>query len=496
MLIVFDMDNTLVDVEIIDEIAKAAGVGEEVAAITRKAMQGEIDFKTALIERVQLLKNLPEKDVIKIADSIPIMKGADRLIKEAKSMGYKTAMISGSFMIFAKKVGDKLGIDHVVANELVIKDGVVAGEVTGPLMKQDSKEFVLTEIVKSEGLELKDCVVVGDGANDIHMFKNAGLSIAFGQNQALSDIADVVITQKDQELIIPLLPKPRQDMLEELQEKKEKLKIESERLKEKRNNLNQNASKLSMKRDELNQKARELVTAAQASKKERDEYNEKVSEYKAKRDELNEKANKVYARLDKLRKKSNAKGSSIDELRREIDKLEFKQQTEVISTNKERQLVDRISSLQERYLKKKVQLEQDIELKALLENAQTLWNQASEYHESVTEYANLAQERHEKMIAAFREVDHMRTDADTTHKEFVNTQENADEIHGEFIKTQKEIRDFDKLIMSLKRKSRKDKEDKKRSDTRKKAEEIYDQFKKGEKLDTEDLLLLQRSKLL
>ena len=487
------MDNTLVDVEIIDELAKAAGVGEEVAAITKKAMRGEIDFGTALIERVQLLKNLPEKDVIKIADSIPIMKGAERLIKEAKSMGYKTAMISGSFMVFAQKVGEQLGLDHVFANELVIKEGFVTGEVTGPLMKQDSKEFVLAEIVKSEGLELKDCVVVGDGANDLHMFKNTGLSIAFGQNPVLRDIADVVITQKNQEIIIPILPKPRQNMLEELQEKKEKLKSESERLKENRNKINQNASKLSMKRDELNQKARELVIAAQAYKKERDEYNESVGEHKAKRDKLNEKANKVYARLDKLRKKSNAKGSSIDELRREIYNLEFKQQTEVLSTNKERQLVERISSLQEKYLKKKVQLEQDIELKALLEEAQTLWNKASEYHERVTEYANLAQEQHEKMIGAFREVDQIRTEADTMHKEFVNAQETADEMHNGFIKTQKEIRDFDKLIVSLKRKSRKDKEDKQRRDTRKKAEEIYDQFKKGEKLDTEDLLLLQRS---
>ncbi len=496
MLIVFDMDNTLVDVEIIDELAKAAGVGEEVSAITKKAMQGEIDFGTSLIERVKLLKNLPEKEVIKIADSIPIMKGAERLIKEAKSRGYKTAMISGSFMIFAEMVGEKLGIDHVVANKLIIKDGVLTGEVTGPLMKQDSKESVLAEIAKSEGLELRDCVAVGDGANDLYMFKNAGLSIAFGQNPVLSDIADVVITQKDQELIIPVLPKPRQDMLEDLQEKNEKLKIESERFKEKRNKLNQKASKLSIKRDELNQKARELVNSAQAHKKERDKYNEKVSEYKAKRDELNEKANKVYARLDKLRKKSNAKGSSIDELRREIDKLEFRQQTEVLSIDKERQLVDRISSLQEKYLKKKVQLEQDTELKALLEKAQTLWSQASEYHERVTEYANSAQEKHEKMIAAFREVDQIRTDADNVHKEFINTQESADEIHSKFIKTQKEIRDFDKLIVSLKRKSRKDKEDKKRRDTRKKAEEIYDQFKKGEKLSTEDLLLLQRSKLL
>ncbi|MDI6858951.1 MAG: phosphoserine phosphatase SerB [Methanocellales archaeon] len=496
MLIVFDMDNTLVDAEIIDELAKAAGVGGEVAAITRKAMQGEIDFGTALRDRVRLLKNLPETDVIKIAESAPIMRGAEQLIKEAKSMGYRTAMISGSFMVVAQKVGEKLGLDRVVANELVIENGVVTGEVTGPLMERNSKELVLAEIVKSEGLEAKDCVVVGDGANDLHMFKDAGLSIAFSPNPVLRDIADVVITQKNLATIIPLLPKPRGDMLEELQEKKEKLKSEAEKLKEKRNKLNQKASKLSMKRDELNQKARELVIAAQTYKKKRDEYNEKVSEHKAKRDELNEKANKVYARLDKLRKKSNASGPSLDELRREIDKLEFRQQTEVLSIDKERQLVERISSLQEKYLKKKEQLEQNIELKTLLEEAQTLWNHASEYHEKVTEYANLAQEQHEKMIATFREVDQIRAEADAVHKEFVKAQETADEMHHEFIKTQKEIRDFDKLIASLKRKSRENREDKKKLEARKKAEEIYDQFRKGEKLDTEDLLLLQRSGLL
>ncbi len=205
-LIVFDMDSTLVDVEIIDELAKAAGVGDEVARITRKAIRGEIDFEEALKVRVQLLQGLPEADIKRIAKKAPIMRGAKRLIGEVKSRGYKTAMITGSFMTAAEIIGKKLDLDYVISNELAVKDGVLTGEVKGPLMTLGSKERALVQIATSEGIPLKNCVVVGDGANDLDMFKSAGLSIAFNANSVLRDVADIVITQKNLELIIPLLP--------------------------------------------------------------------------------------------------------------------------------------------------------------------------------------------------------------------------------------------------------------------------------------------------
>jgi len=204
-LIVFDIDSTLVDAEIINELAEVAGVGEEVAGITSLAMKGEIDFGEALRKRVRLLRGLPETEVSKVAKRIPIMPGAERLLKEARSQGYKVIAITGSFVNVVHKVNEKLNLDLIVANELVIKDGVVTGEVRGPLTEQNAKARVLKQIAKSEGVSLQDCIVVGDGANDLDVFKEAGFSIAFNADPVLKDVADVVIDQKDLGLLIPLL---------------------------------------------------------------------------------------------------------------------------------------------------------------------------------------------------------------------------------------------------------------------------------------------------
>jgi phosphoserine phosphatase len=200
------MDSTLIDMEIINELAKVAGVGEKVEDITTKAMQGKIDFERALKDRVRLLRGLPEREVKRVAETAPLIRGAKRLIKEAKSRGYKTALVTGSFMTVAKIIGEKLNLDYVIANELGVKDGRLIGDVKGPLLTLDSKEQVLVQIAALEGVPLKNCVVVGDGANDMGMFKRAGLSIAFNANSVLKDVADITITQKNLELIIPLLP--------------------------------------------------------------------------------------------------------------------------------------------------------------------------------------------------------------------------------------------------------------------------------------------------
>jgi len=183
----------------------------------------------------------------------------------------------------------------------------------------------------------------------------------------------------------------------------------------------------------------------------------------------------------------------LNELRKEIDHLEFKQQTEVLTTEKERALVDRISELKEEFKKKKEQLEQNQELKSFLVDAQGLRDQASEYHKKAKEYADLAQEFHDKMIECFREADKVRAEADAQHKEFVKAQETADEYHKQFLKLQKEIRDFDKVIVGLKKKAKTEKESKDKVEYKKQAEDVFAQFKAGEKLNTEDLLLLQRS---
>jgi len=198
------MDGTLVDAETIDELAKAAHVGDLVMALTRRAMRGEMDFEEALRERVKLLKGLTVEEVNKVALNIPLMKGAKELTRELKRE-YRIAMISGGFTIVAEKVARELGIDYTIANELIIKNGVVTGEVAGPLVHQNSKVNALNEIAQREGIRAEDCIVIGDGANDISMFKAAGFSIAFNANPILYDIADAIITKKDLSLILPIL---------------------------------------------------------------------------------------------------------------------------------------------------------------------------------------------------------------------------------------------------------------------------------------------------
>ncbi|MDD5616596.1 MAG: coiled-coil protein [Candidatus Methanoperedens sp.] len=286
-------------------------------------------------------------------------------------------------------------------------------------------------------------------------------------------------------------------MLNELQNRKGDLKNKSEEYKNKRNDLNLEASKWATKRNELNTRTKELIDEAQQLKKLRDENNEKVGEAKLKRDELNEQANKVYAEVDKIRKDLNlGDGPSLKEMKREIDQLEFKQQTEVLKTSQERELVEKIAKLTEELKRKKTQLEGSSELKSLLEKAQVLRDEAAVFHNSVKEAAEAAQQYHDKMITIFKEADAIRAESDAAHKEFVKAQEAADEQHRLFIQSQKEIREINKLIIGLKRKTKETKDETIREQTKKEAEEVYNQFKLGEKLNTEDLMLLQRSGLL
>jgi len=285
-------------------------------------------------------------------------------------------------------------------------------------------------------------------------------------------------------------------MLAELEEKKAKLKQQAIEYKDARSTLNAEASKWAAKRNELNKATKELIDKAQELKKLRDEYNRNVAEAKQSRDEYNEKTNEIYAKIDEIRKKYNLTGDrSIRGLRREIDHLEFKQQTEVLSPDKEKQLVERISTLSSEFKAKKEQMEKNEVLRDLLNEAQALRDKASEYHESVTKYAELAQEYHDKMISTFKEADQVRAEADASHREFVKAQEAADKQHREFIRTQREIRDFDKVITGLRRKNRERREDKVKAEVKREAEEILTHFRQGEKLDTADLLRLQRSGL-
>ncbi|EIC23537.1 phosphoserine phosphatase SerB [Thiorhodovibrio frisius] len=178
-LVCFDMDSTLIQTEVIDELATAAGVGQQVAAITERAMRGELDFGASFRERVALLKGLEESVLAGIAARLPITPGAERLIQSLKALGYRIAILSGGFTYFAEHLKQRLGIDIVHANPLDSKDGRLTGEVTAPIVDGARKAQLLREIATQEGIRLEQVIAVGDGANDLPMLAIAGLGIAF-----------------------------------------------------------------------------------------------------------------------------------------------------------------------------------------------------------------------------------------------------------------------------------------------------------------------------
>ncbi len=178
-LFVFDMDSTLIQGEVIDELARLAGVAGQVVKITESAMRGEIEFKESFRRRVALLKGLPESRIRELLDQIPLAEGAERLICTLKTLGYKTAILSGGFTFFANHLQSRFGIDYVYANELEVEDGAVTGEVTGPIVDGTRKADLLREIAQQEKISLEQVIAVGDGANDLPMLKVAGMGIAF-----------------------------------------------------------------------------------------------------------------------------------------------------------------------------------------------------------------------------------------------------------------------------------------------------------------------------
>jgi phosphoserine phosphatase len=178
-LVVFDMDSTLIDAEVIDELAIEAGVGEQVAAITEAAMRGEVDFKESFKQRLALLEGLRESVLQTVADRLRLNDGAEYLLKSLKQLGFKTAIVSGGFTFFGRHLQDKLGVDYVYANELDVAGGVVTGKVAGEIIDGQRKAEILVEIARELGLNLEQVIAVGDGANDLPMLNIAGLGIAF-----------------------------------------------------------------------------------------------------------------------------------------------------------------------------------------------------------------------------------------------------------------------------------------------------------------------------
>ncbi len=217
-LVVFDMDSTLIEAEVIDELAKEAGVGEQVAEITESAMRGELDFSQSFRKRVGLLKGLPETVLENVCQRLELTEGAEKLISTLRKLGYKTAILSGGFTYFAKHLQRKLGIDYIYANELDIKDGYVTGEVTGIIVDGARKAELLHEIAEREGVQLQQVIAVGDGANDLPMLSAAGLGVAFRAKPLVKESARHSISTLGLDSILYLLGFRESDtaLLEEL----------------------------------------------------------------------------------------------------------------------------------------------------------------------------------------------------------------------------------------------------------------------------------------
>ena len=195
-LVVFDLDNVIIDGEGIDEIGKLVNIEDQIAAITEQAMQGDIDFETSIKKRVALLKGASTEDIKTLANEMPLMKGARETVSTLKEKGFDVAIISGSFDIIADTIKEKLDVDNVFTNSLVEEDGILTGEVTGPLVS-GSKLDVLSKFIEEAGYSLDECVAIGDGANDISMIESAGYGIAFNAKPALKENADIIVETRD-----------------------------------------------------------------------------------------------------------------------------------------------------------------------------------------------------------------------------------------------------------------------------------------------------------
>jgi len=215
-LVVFDMDSTLIQAEVIDELAIEAGIGDEVAAITERAMDGELNFAESLTQRLTLLEGLDEAILETVYQRIALTDGAEKLIAMLKHLGYKVALISGGFTYFGNRLKERLGIDYVYAHDLEIENGKLTGRITNDIIDGDRKAEILQEIADAEGIVLQQVIAVGDGANDLPMLSLAGLGIAFQAKTIVRESAGHSISTVGLDAILYLIGVRNRETLEEL----------------------------------------------------------------------------------------------------------------------------------------------------------------------------------------------------------------------------------------------------------------------------------------
>ncbi len=599
-LVVFDLDNVIIDGEGIDEIGKLVNVEDQIAAITEQAMQGELNFETSIKQRVGLLEGAAVDDIKKLADEMPLMAGAEETVKSLKENGFDVIIISGSFDIIANTIKQKLPVDEIFTNSLVSKDGVLTGEVTGPLVS-GTKLDILKEYIADAGYTLEECISVGDGANDISMIESAKYGIAFNAKPALKENADIIVetrnltdvldvilnlnskntdegasvenevavetevvettdvvvenqdeqvtdvtedaveeTMEDveeaeevveeeaaeeeaeeaeevveeeaaeeeaeeaEEVVVEeaaeeekpkkakkskknknSLPEPVDFVLADTPEGVRAQKDEKEELiaqiADERESFNREAKEQRKIRDELNVELKENLAKAIEFRDQRNEINKEVEENKKARNQVNEQIKNLEwssGKRDKIK------------LENEIKKIDKIIETRVLDIKKENQLVKSANDLR----KQLSDIKEDDKVK---EEAQELKKQSEEYHAKVVELSEKAQEAHEQMLDYFRKTDEIRTAADAAHKKFIQARKSASAKHEDFKMVLSEIHVINKALGS--NRSRKRKSNKSESshakgsrEEKEKAEIIFDKFKNGKKLSTEELLLLQK----
>lgn len=204
-LVALDMDSTLILDEIIDELAQANQVGQEVRKITEEAMEGRLDFRTSLCRRVALLKGLDARLLPRLAARVRVTPGAPELIRCLRKLGCKTAVISGGFDFAASPLAERLGIDHVFANRLEVKRGRLTGRVVGAIVDAEGKARILRALATEASIPLDQVVAVGDGANDLPMLSSAGLGIAFNAKPKVRSRASVAINTRDLRSVLYLM---------------------------------------------------------------------------------------------------------------------------------------------------------------------------------------------------------------------------------------------------------------------------------------------------
>ena len=212
-LIVLDVDSTLIKNEMIDLLADQAGVGPQCASITESAMAGHLDFEESLRQRVALLAGQPVEIIDRAYEQLQLTAGAQTFIRTLKRLGYKVAIVSGGFVSFTDRLKASLGLDHAFANELEVRNGVLTGELTGPIVDRAAKAQLLTELAAVEDIDVEQVVAVGDGANDLDMLAAAGLGVAFCAKQVVREAADATLSTPHLDAVLFLLGVRREEVL-------------------------------------------------------------------------------------------------------------------------------------------------------------------------------------------------------------------------------------------------------------------------------------------